>query len=1289
MPDSGSTSPSGSTTPPPTAMTTQKTPLMPKISSPLNPTRTPVNSLPPSGPPVLPIPPSGRPRGQSLSSMLGAAPAPRSTSSSPMRSSASSQRTASNSNVMSPTSLTPDSPPGSRSRSRSRSPAAYDRVLSSGILENPPTPPNAPPSSWWGRNVRTERPWREPPPPTSSTHSSPTTSPKPTARKLRAPSPRRERERRRSIEEEEEAEHSMFLGGPLKRRPTIGGVPKEQTEGWDRTRERVSEALHKLLPPTLLVAHDLLEISTEVFKLVPVPGLDVAAELLLSIWDNVQGVDMNRLACLRLAERCANLLLSVLQEVHEVGDKVEKELAAPLEKLIETFTQVRDFLLKQAHRPFLKRYLKREEILRDIAGCDTSLTDALGMFSLSVQMRILKQVKEGDDRRAEDQQALLDALSRVQQNHNALGIAVDEVEGQRTPRQAPAELPALGYTPADEVLPTLRDLHSTQNTLDFASDTADLRKLMREALATSNDVEMLSVLQVGRPEMPEALKTLQRALERVGVVTSTPQALSIPVPPLPVAPGGTPRGALPLRSETLSSSESSSGSSSTGLAMARDTLDREFIEGGIDALRRMSKGGAMLPSWTITRYEVDRDVKIGIGFFSDVYKGAWRGRTVAIKVLAEVTPRDLFLREVNIWKELKHPNVLELYGASGASGDGPWFFVCPYERFGSLSSFLRRVAQEGEAARNGKEGDLMRFMHEIAKGMEYLHDKGVLHGDLKAANVLVDDRIHCLVSDFGQSEMKSEAYRISGTAVPHGTLRWQAPELMLGSSELTPEMDVYSYAICCIEILQMGRVPWPLMTDEAVRNFVLKDNSRPKIPPTRFNSPGLQELLRVCWDRDPAVRPPFAKIVKETKALRKAAELPVEGLDDLASPPISPRGPDWREVENSSTSKPSPDMHPIPLPPNPPPTKTPPMDVPGSFPFPGKSVSPDPSSSESYHTVSQSWPPSGGLISHREDTVSLSGSDAPEPVVYTSSSRASSIFTPSTKSSSVEDLTNLLDYSGYESPMPADEAIAEIRNERRYRLLLAHDFHPSLTLPLWTPSPIAVGAVGYLGKPHGDFVTLLNCFYPDKATNGDRGLPSVYGYGRVTTGNQRQDKRTAAQRGLDAITGLLTFKKGDGPVSQSVSRRYSYPLRSGHKTAYLCTETTMYRYIESLDAPKRWFKANVETIMGQYGKMHQIQKEDLYLVIGTLDAPDYALFVSHNHPDGQAHFNVFSSAKGGQPWGTFTTDAEAAQGGPSYHEEIHGMPVSASKVSHSGGAWDTVLVARLRFKPDVLEPTSL
>lgn len=183
------------------------------------------------------------------------------------------------------------------------------------------------------------------------------------------------------------------------------------------------------------------------------------------------------------------------------------------------------------------------------------------------------------------------------------------------------------------------------------------------------------------------------------------------------------------------------------------------------------------------------------------------------------------MREIEIWKALRHPNVLELYGASSASSDPPWFFVSPYEKNGSLVEYLRKIVASGSMTvaaegRNrtasfpgsalhpspsigagrgsepalgpasvfggsrgrrtsgtssamaniagpvAKEWDLLRFMHEIARGMEYLHGNGILHGDLKAANVLVDDRLHCVISDFGQSEMKSEAYRISGTMPP-------------------------------------------------------------------------------------------------------------------------------------------------------------------------------------------------------------------------------------------------------------------------------------------------------------------------------------------------------------------------------------------------------------------------------------------------------------------------------------------------------------------------------------------
>jgi abelson tyrosine-protein kinase 1 len=113
-------------------------------------------------------------------------------------------------------------------------------------------------------------------------------------------------------------------------------------------------------------------------------------------------------------------------------------------------------------------------------------------------------------------------------------------------------------------------------------------------------------------------------------------------------------------------------------------------------------------------------------------------------------------------------------------------------------------------------------------------------------------------------------------------------------------------------------------------------------------------------------------------------------------------------------------------------------------------------------------------------------------------------------------------------------------------------------------------------------------------------------------------------------------------------------------------------------------------------------------VIGTLSATNYALFVSHSHPEGhvstisaskhessllmnlfQVHFSVYTTPKIGKPWGAFTTDTQVSrEHGPSYDESGDTNPVQESKVSSHGGPWDTVLVGRLRFKPDILEPTS-
>ncbi|KAM5539547.1 hypothetical protein V8D89_006656 [Ganoderma adspersum] len=941
-----------------------------------------------------------------------------------------------------------------------------------------------------------------------------------------------------------------------------------------------------------------------------------------------------------------------------------------------SFREVHRFLVKQSHRPFIKRYLQRDEIQRALGACHSSLTDALGMFNTSIQIRILKQVLAAERQRQADTAALLDSINRNPQGPPPLAIepaalprAIDAVPAGGLLLSSES-FEVAGHDDPQRILAQLQAVTARQNDRDAVHDAVDLRQLMRSALQANNDLEMIHILQVGRDEMPEAIKTLQRALEKEvererqeEEAVLVPAAAAVDVPQIVQSdPDGLKRSST-VHSTGSQTSSSVASSAGTGRSRApRDTLDREFIETGIDALRRLSGAEVALPSWTITRYEVERDEKVGMGFFSDVFKGTWRNHVVAIKVLAPTTPRQLFVHEVSIWKTLQHPNVCELLGASSASSDPPWFFVSPYYKCGSLVTYLKGLLSLDSV-------DLLKMIHEIAKGMAYLHSKGVLHGDLKAANVLVNDKHHCIISDFGQSEMKSEAYRISGMPLPHGTLRWQAPELMSGQSNLTQEIDVYAFAITVVELLTKGALPWPLADDETVRHFVLRENMRPEPPLQRVWSQQLVEILHQCWNRDPAVRPRFAKVDQEVQKLRSHY-----GADLKESP-----APRVSEIQHIKTRK-SPDMHPIPLPLLPELIATSlSADMTASF----VEVGSAPDSELSFMTAAEPESDHGHSSDYHGDYY-----DHHEDMSRASSRASSSVLDSQSEHEHVE-------YPRHFSPVPPDEHAQNVRDERRYRMLLQHEFHPSLTLPLWTPTPVAIGAVGYHSKAnYGEFVTLFNCFDPQKTSGGRTGdMPSIYGYGRISQGNQRQDKRNVAQRSMDIIQSWLSSRNRAGEAKYS--RRYSSPLRCGHKTAHLITESTNYRYLEDLSTPKKWFKANVDHILAIYGKEHRISNQELYLVIGTLEAQDYALFVSHEHPDGQVDFNVFSAARAGHVWGEFGFSFDLSTsflGGPKYEEEPIGNPQYARKVSTSGNPgnkWDSVLLARLRFKPDSVEPTSL
>ena len=193
-----------------------------------------------------------------------------------------------------------------------------------------------------------------------------------------------------------------------------------------------------------------------------------------------------------------------------------------------------------------------------------------------------------------------ETVAHLTTTENALGL----FEGAPQPPQTETH----DLSPS-QILPALTSLHSLQNSLDVAMDTANLRQVMRAALQTTSDAEMLEVLEVGHQEMPDAIKTLQRALEHVTErdddgVEAPPGKGVVLAKVVKVSHNEVEGSNGPLkRSGTIISIDSSNTTSSGHSSeRRRDTLDREFIESGIDCLRRMSRGiETSLPSWTITK----------------------------------------------------------------------------------------------------------------------------------------------------------------------------------------------------------------------------------------------------------------------------------------------------------------------------------------------------------------------------------------------------------------------------------------------------------------------------------------------------------------------------------------------------------------------------------------------------------------------------------------------------------------------------------------------------------------
>ena len=203
------------------------------------------------------------------------------------------------------------------------------------------------------------------------------------------------------------------------------------------------------------------------------------------------------------------------------------------------------------------------------------------------------------------------------------------------------------------------------------------------------------------------------------------------------------------------------------------------------------------------RYRLERI--LGEGGHGQVWR-AWDnqlGRAVALKVPKTVGEKadKATLAEARRIAGLKHPGIVQVHDI-GQDGDIR-FIVTDLVEGGSLADL---PATKGYSIRQ-----VLGWLAEVADALDYAHRMGVVHRDIKPANILLDHHGRALLADFGISRSPSDQAGIPGNTSFSGTLRYMAPEQVLGLA-VTPQADIHALGVVLHELLT-GNLPYSLAAD--------------------------------------------------------------------------------------------------------------------------------------------------------------------------------------------------------------------------------------------------------------------------------------------------------------------------------------------------------------------------------------------------------------------------------------------------------------------------------------------
>uniref|UniRef100_A0A1A7X3R5 receptor protein-tyrosine kinase n=2 Tax=Iconisemion striatum TaxID=60296 RepID=A0A1A7X3R5_9TELE len=314
---------------------------------------------------------------------------------------------------------------------------------------------------------------------------------------------------------------------------------------------------------------------------------------------------------------------------------------------------------------------------------------------------------------------------------------------------------------------------------------------------------------------------------------------------------------------------------------ARRSYSRRTAEATLNSLGISDELKQKLQDVMVDRHKLTLGKTLGEGEFGSVMEGLLTQEEFVLKVavktmkIAICTRSEMedFLREAACMKEFDHPNVMRLLGVCLQTVESEGYpspvVILPYMKHGDLHSYLL-YSRLGDCPVYLASHMLVKFMTDIARGMEYLSSKNFIHRDLAARNCMLNENMNVCVADFGLSKKIYNGDYYRQGRISKMPVKWIAIE-SLADRVYTTKSDVWSFGVTMWEIATRGQTPYPGVENSEIYDY-LRQGNRLKQPPDCLDS--IYALMFSCWLLSPKDRPSFETLRCE---LEKA-------LDDLPDP---------------------------------------------------------------------------------------------------------------------------------------------------------------------------------------------------------------------------------------------------------------------------------------------------------------------------------------------------------------------------------------------------------------------